>query len=277
MSTKVMKPNDVDLKKIEFSKLRKTNSGAKISYINYGSLEEEGVVSLQIQSPHTAMTFDAKYYPDEQGGKYDCRVSLNGDSAEMLAFIEMMRNMDELIKVIAKKNSREWFGKSSISNEILDEKYVPIVRDYKDPETGEKTGKYAPTFGFKVKHDSSKKYTCRFYDENKKKINVNDESVDDFKSVDGILKKGTSMRMILKCTGLWFSPQGFGCSWKPLQMKVRVPIMMDEYAFDDTDEEEDEEDEVKSELAIESSDDDDDDDESEEEIVVTKKKRSTKK
>lgn len=275
MSTKVLKPHEVDMKKIEFSKLRKTNSGAKISYINYGSLEEEGVVSLQIQSPHTAMTFDAKYYPDDSGGKYDCRVSLNGETGDMLAFIEMMRNMDELIKGIAKKNSKEWFGKASISDEILDEKYVPIVRDYKDPETGEKTGKYAPTFGFKVKHDSGKKYACRFYDENKRKININDESADDFKLVEGILKKGTSMRLLLKCTGLWFSPQGFGCSWRPLQMKVRVPILMDEYAFDDTDEEEEEEEETKSELAIESS--EESDDESDEEIVVKKKKRSVKK
>ena len=275
MSTKVLKPHEIDLKKIEFSKLRKTNSGAKISYINYGSLEEEGVVSLQIQSPHTALTFDAKYYPDDSGGKYDCRVSLNGESADMLAFIEMMRNMDELIKGIAKKNSKEWFGKASISDEILNEKYVPMVRDYKDPETGEKTGKYAPTFGFKVKHNREKQYLCKFFDENKRKINVNDENADDFKSVESILKKSTSMRMILKCTGLWFSPQGFGCSWKPLQMKVRVPIMMDEYAFDSSEEED--EDDAGSELAIESSDDDDDESEEEEEIVVKKKKRSTKK
>ena len=184
-----MKPNEIDLKKIEFSKLRKMSSGAKIAYVNYGSLEEEGVVSLQIQSPHTAMTFDAKYYPDEDGGKYDCRVSLNGESGDMLAFIEMMRNMDELIKGIAKKNSKEWFGKANISDEILDEKYVPIVRDYKDPETGEKTGKYAPTFGFKVKHNKEKQYLCKFFDETKKKINVNDENADDFKSAESILKK----------------------------------------------------------------------------------------
>ena len=116
-----MKPSEVDLKKIEISKLKKMSSGAKISYINYGSIEEDGVVSLQLQSPHLAMTFDAKYYPDEQGGKYDCRVSLNGESPDMLAFIEMMRNMDELIKGIAKKNSREWFGKPNISDEILKE------------------------------------------------------------------------------------------------------------------------------------------------------------
>ena len=275
MSTKVMKPSEVDLKKIEVSKLKKMSSGAKISYVNYGSLDEEGVVSLQIQSPHMAMTFDAKYYPDEQGGKYDCRVSLNGETGDMLAFIEMMRNMDELIKGIAKKNSKEWFGKASISDEILNEKYISIVRDYKDPETGEKTGKYSPTFGFKVKHNKEKQYLCKFFDENKSKININDESGDNFKSVEGILKKGTSMRMILKCTGLWFSPQGFGCSWKPLQMKVRVPIMMDEYAFDSSEDEDDEdEDDAGSELAIESS---DDDDESEEEEIVVKKKKRGKK
>lgn len=274
MSTKVMKPSEVELKKVEISKLKKMPSGAKISYVNYGSLEEEGVVSLQIQSPHMAMTFDAKYYPDEQGGKYDCRVSLNGESGDMLAFIEMMRNMDELIKCIAKKNSKEWFGKASISDEILNEKYVSMVRDYKDPETGEKTGKYAPTFGFKIKHNKEKQYLCKFFDENKSKINVNEEDGDNFKSVEGILKKGTSMRMILKCTGLWFSPQGFGCSWKPLQMKVRVPIMMDEYAFDSSEDEDDEDDDAGSELAIESS---DDDDESEEEEIVVKKKKRGKK
>ena len=63
---------------------------------------------------------------------------------------------------------------------------------------------------------------------------------------------------------MWFSTAGFGCTWKAVQVKVKVPEQLDDYAFrgddedtfiDDTDEDDKDEDE----------DDDDDEDEGEDE------------
>jgi hypothetical protein len=54
-----------------------------------------------------------------------------------------------------------------------------------------------------------------------------------YQEVSNLLAKGSSVKLLLKCNGLWFSPQGFGCTWKAEQMKVKVPETLDEYAFRD--------------------------------------------
>ena len=270
----VMSAKNVDINKITFSSLKKLPNGAKISYVNYGNIEDDGIVSLQMVTPMVDFPFDAKFFADENGGKWSCKVALKGDSDAMNEFIKTMTQFDDKIKSEAIKNSQAWFGKKSLTEDVMLEKYTPIVRPYKEPETGEETGKYAPQLAFKVPFKNDK-YECKFYDENKDLINITDKDGDDYKDIENILKKGISTKMILKCNGMWFSASGFGCTWKAVQMKVKVPVELDSYAFDDTDDDDDDDDDdaASDKYVMDST----EEEESDEEVIVKKSNRKGSK
>ena len=244
--TLTLKPNELDAELVRYSDLKKMTSGAKIAYVNYG---KEGIDSIFMETPEATFPFDNTFYPDVdgKGGKYSCKISLKGESKEMLEFISSMNKLDEKIKSDAKKNCQAWFGKKSISDEVIEEKYTPIVRYYKDPESGELTGKFPPQMGFKIVQRENV-FQCKFYDDSRKRLNVDKKDEDDFVETTNLLSKGNSAKLLLKCNGMWFSTAGFGCTWKAEQVKVKVPEQLDDYAFREDDD-----------TFVDDSDDDDDD------------------
>jgi len=267
---KTFTAEEIDVSQIRYSELKKLDSGAKIAYVNYGS---EGINSINVQTPEMTFPFDSKMF--DGSGKYSCQLSLVGEDVKV--FHDKMNEIDNKIKEDAKKNSQAWFGKKTISDEMIEDKFVPVVRKYKDPESQEFTGKYPDKLAFKVvKKDTG--FECKFYDENRKKINVNDESKEDFVLADSLMAKGCSAMCILKCNGLWFSSVGFGCSWKAVQMKVKLPENLEEYAFRDDDDEvdSDEIEEGEPEPEKEDSSEEESEESSEEEVVIKKVNKNGK-
>ena len=158
-----------------------------------------------------------------------------------------------------------------------------------DKETGEPSGKFPPSFGLKINMWDGK-HQCKVYNQNKELFNIDDKDADDFKSLkDDILLKGSSIKVLLKCHGIWVINGKFGCTWRAEQLKVKVPEKsINDYAFRDDDDDEDidvssdskEDIEEKQEpVMIDSDEDSDEDEDSEEEEVVKKpvKKRGVKK
>ena len=142
--------------------------------------------------------------------------------------------MDQKIVDSGIENSLAWFKKKSLTPEIAKELYTPMVKVSIDSETGEPNGKWAPTFAFKiVKRDG--KVQCDCYDADKKEVPLEgDDAVD----LSTMFKKGTKVKMILKCNGLWIASGKFGCTWRAEQIKINSPIEYSGYAFDDDDEDE---------------------------------------
>ena len=280
-----MKAKEIDLNIVRYSDVKKMDSGSKIAYVNYG---KEGINSIFLETPEMTFPFDNTWYPnpDGKGGKYSCKVSLKTDeNADMKEFVSKMSDFDAKIKADAKENCKSWFGKQSISDDVIDDKYVPIVRHYKDPNTGELTGKFPAQMGFKVIQRNGK-YDCKFYDDNRQRINVDDSNDDNYQEPSKLLGKGTTVRLLLKCNGLWFSSAGFGCTWKAEQIKLKIPESLEEYAFrddhddsfvDEKDDDMDEGGEDDTDEMDNSDDDDSDDDDSDDEpLKVVKKKKSKK-
>ena len=228
---KTMLASEIDVDKIRYSDLKSLDNGGKIAYVNYG---DDGMNSIYLQTPELTFPFDSQFYTEgKDSGKFACKVSLNMEGNEQVKqFTEKMMEIDSKLIADAQKNSMPWFKKKTMSEELIDEKFTPIVRHYKDPETGEKNGRFPPQMGFKVVQRNGN-YQCKFFDESAKKINVDDSDGDGYQEVSNLLGKGSSVKLLLKCNGLWFSPQGFGCTWKAEQMKVKVPETLDEYAFRD--------------------------------------------
>jgi len=228
---KTMLANEIDVSKIRYSDLKSLENGGKISYVNYG---DEGLNSIYLQTPELKFPFDSLFYTEgKDSGKFACKVSLNMEGSEQVKqFAEKMMEIDKKLISDAQKNSMPWFKKKTMSEEVIDEKYTPIVRHYKDPESGEMTGKFPAQMGFKVVQRNGK-FQCKFFDESAKKINVDNSEGENYQEVSNLLTKGASVKLLLKCNGLWFSPSGFGCTWKAEQMKIKVPETLEEYAFRD--------------------------------------------
>ena len=283
----VLKPSELNVELVKYSDIKKMQSGSKIAYVNYG----EGINSILIETPECMFPFDNTFYPEgDNSGKYNCKISLNTEgNTEMLEFVNAMMKLDEKIKSDAKKNSQSWLGKKSISDEVIDEKYTPIVRPYKDPNTGEFTGKYPAQMGFKIVQRNGQ-FQCKFYNENRQRLNVDNEESEDFIDHSKLMSKGNTVKLLLKCNGLWFSTAGFGCTWKAEQIKIKVPEKLEDYAFRDDDDDgfvdEDESVETKDEVAKETFTKSDSEEEEEEEeesseeeepVKVVKRKSSKSK
>ncbi len=227
---KPLKPQNVDAGKIEITPLKKLDNGANVAYINY-----EGK-PIYITTPDLDVPFDAQWWPnDDNNGKWSLKVNLRKGECDPL--IGLLQNMDSNLKEKAMENSVAWFKKRNMSADTVDTLYTPMLKEDIDPDSGEPTGKYPPSMAFKiVKRDGN--VACKVYGENKMEYNVTDESGDNFANMTDLLKKGSKVKLLLRCNGLWVANGKFGCTWRAEQMKVTRAATFDDYAFDDSDEEE---------------------------------------
>jgi hypothetical protein len=230
---KPIKPESVDVSAFKYSKVNSLPSGAKTIYINNG----EGISPLFIQSPELTLPFDSgTYYSDnEKSGKWSIKVSMDDieSNPQMKHFHDMLVDMDKKIVSDGIENSVAWFKKKNPNADVIKELYTPMVKVSRDSETGEPNGKWAPSFGFKiVKRDGKVLADC--YDSEKNKLDTEGENPVD---LEKMFTKGTKVKMILKCNGLWIASGKFGCTWRAEQIKINTPVGFSGYAFEDSDEE----------------------------------------
>ena len=231
-------PNELNINEISYSKVNTLSSGAKLIYINNGS----GASPICIQSPEMHIPFDSgTFWPtDDKSGKYAIQASMDGleSNKHMKAFHDMLDQMDKKIVKDAMENCTAWFKKPKLSEETANDLYTSMVKVSKDPETGEPNGKWAPKFAFKInKRDD--KTACKCYDKDRTLLVVDGEG-EDVVNLTDMFKKGSKVKMILKCNGLWIASGKFGCTWRAEQIRINTPMGFDDYAFrDDDDDEED--------------------------------------
>jgi hypothetical protein len=144
-----------------------------------------------------------------------------------------MTRFDEKLINDAYKNSKKWFSGKSLSKEALEQLYTPMVKYSIDSNTGERSDIYPPGFSFKVvKRNGSS--LCKFYNEQRELINTNNHDEPGYTQIEDILKKNTTMTILLQCNGLWFAGGKFGCTWKAIQIKSNKLETLDNYAFRDS-------------------------------------------
>ena len=223
---------DFDPSKVNFTRVLTPPNGAKLFFLEYDG------GPLVIQSPNMPLTFDPQVYEDGPTAKYNVKTSLNMSNEKCKEFYEKMNLFDDRLKELGKENSQEWFKKKNMSDEVIDSMYTQCVKEHIDEETGEPSGRYPPTFAFKVKKKEGN-ILCKFYDDNRDEINLNDKDKENHMLLTDILKKNSSVIGLFKCDFVWHSPGKFGCTWSAQQLRVKIPKGFDEYAFmDDSDEDE---------------------------------------
>lgn len=261
-----MRASEVDVSKLTFSDVKSMTSGAKMVYVNLNG------GSLYVQTPELETPFDSVFYPDgsDSQGKIPVNVSLRGfdQDKKTKEFHDLLQRMDTLIKEKCMENSVAWHKKPKMSMETVESLYTNMVKLSTDPETGEPNGKYPPQFRFKLSKRNDT-WECRVFDETKTEI----ESPD----MESLLKRGSKIKALLKCTAIWIAGGKFGCSWKAEQLIVNTPKSLDDYAFrsDDEDDEGDSEGKTQEvEFVEDSSEEEEEDDEDEEEEEVVEKPKS---
>ena len=225
-------PKDFDASKVSFAYAKAMSSGAKLFFLEYDGSP------LYIQSPEMAVTFDPQVFEDGPDAKYNIKTNLILSNESCKVFHDKMLEFDEKIKELAKENSKEWFKKKNISDDVVESMFTPTIKVYIDPESGEPTGRFPPSFGFKVKKKENK-IQCRCFTEDRREINFNDKDGEDYMEFNKCLKKNSQVKGLFKCDFVWHSPGKFGCTWSAQQLRVKIPKGFDEYAFmDDSDEDE---------------------------------------
>ena len=236
----------IDNTKITLSDPKTLENGGKMLFVNYGG----GINPLYVTTPEVEIPFDPSYFPDnENSGKYSVKFSMKNvdDNKSMRDFHTWALSMDDLLLKKASENTQSWFRKAKMSDETIKELYTPMVRVSVDPETGEPNGKYPDSFGFKVVKRDGRFKDFSIYDNKKVVFDVNKDT-DDGIDISKVLLKGSLIKAVLKCNGVWIANGKFGCTWRAEQIRVKVPEGgLEDFAILSESEESDDE-EVRSTL-----------------------------
>ena len=225
MSSTVVLARNFSTSKVSFSQVKILDSGGKQAYVNYDAGK------FLFQTPALPLPYGMSTYDKAGPIKYSVELSLRGyDEAGNKAkeIYDALAALDEFMVEQGVKNSRAWF-KADLKPDVVRAFYTPIVKWSKDKDGNVKP--YPP--GLKVNlRKNGEQFDVKMYDSNK----VEYQGV----SVEDLLMKGSVVRCVMQCTGIWFAGGKYGLSWKAVQMvmdsvpdSIRGCVVVDEEADDE--------------------------------------------
>ena len=131
---------------VKYSKPKVNASGGK----NVGVLNKNTNSATYLSTP-LMLTWGVNENDFDNNGKKTYDMSLQFPMSEeyetedQSAFLENMKVFEEKLKADALKNSKEWFGKTKMSADVVDALWSPMLRYPKNKETGEPDTDRAPT------------------------------------------------------------------------------------------------------------------------------------
>jgi hypothetical protein len=178
---------------------------------------------LKVETP-MMLTWGINENQFDGSDKKSYDMSLQFPSAEYLredtsAFLENIKKLNDYIKEQACLNSKAWFGKVQ-SAEVVDAFWTPILKYPKDKSTGEPDHSKSPTLRVKIPFWDGQ-FKCEIY-------NVQRELIFPKAGVSilDVVPKGSEVKVMLQCGGIWFAGGKFGVTWKPYQMIVKPKHQM---------------------------------------------------
>jgi hypothetical protein len=203
---------------IDITAPKLNKSGGKSANILYKPTKKGLYINLQVPM----LTWGASAFKDPQSGKetYDMAIQFprkdysSPDTDTLLAkFIEL----EQHIKKEAVKNSMAWFNKKTMTPEVIDALWTPMLKYSKDQQTGEADMTKAPTLKIKLPCWDGK-FNCEIYDTNGTMLFPDESSGS---TPLDLIPKGINIVAIIQCGGLWFANGKFGCTWRLFQSVVQ--------------------------------------------------------
>lgn len=206
-----------DAAALQFGPVDKNKKGGKMVPLSAPS-NDGSKKRIMIQTPVVAVPFGVTPYQEATTGEiqsYSIDISFrNLDTDPRIAdFLARMRKLDDVLLDTAVKNSKEWFGKT-MNKDVIKEFIRKMVKEHP-------SGQYPPVMKIKVPVVNGEP-TSQFYDENRQPVPID------------YITKGSTLKMILELSPMWFVNKNFGVTWKLLQAAVvSRPRRLDSYAFCD--------------------------------------------
>lgn len=222
MSDRIVDGTNIDTSVFAYSAPKAHASGGKVVNLNHKNFKE----SLTIATP-LILTWGAQEGKDQQGnptGKYTMSLQFpNAEypNADCDAFLTNMRALESKVKADAMTYSKEWFGKSITSSEVMDEKFNVMLRHPKIKGTIEADLSKPPTLTAKVPCWNGV-WQSEIYDEDGEALFVKGKINPQLNPLE-FLQPKTHVICLLQCGGLWFVNGKVSITWNLKQAIVQKP------------------------------------------------------
>lgn len=199
-----------------YSKPKVNQSGGK----SVGILSTASKKSLFVSTP-LMMTWGVNENDYDGRKSYDMSLQFPRDqdvnaNVDTDAFLKNMMAYEAQIREDAQKYSKDWFGKSSMSAEVIDALFTPMLKYPKDQSTGEPDRSRKPTLRIKLPFWEGS-FKVEIYNLDRQQIFP---SMDDVSPVD-LIQKTQNVALVIQSGGLWFANGKFGTTWKLVQAVVQ--------------------------------------------------------
>jgi len=182
--------------------------------------------SLTISTP-LILTWGAQEGKDQQQnltGKYTMSLQFptqGYSNPDLDAFLKSMRELENKVKSDALLYSKEWFGKTISSPEVMEEKFNVMLRHPKIKNSQEPDLSKPPTLTVKIPCWSGS-WKSEIYDEDGTPLYVNGK-VNSHLSPLEYIKPKTHVLCLIQCGGLWFVNGKVSITWNLKQAMVQKP------------------------------------------------------
>ena len=218
---------DLDISNLKYGEPKQNTRGGKNVPIKLDGQP------MRFQCPLT-FNWGASEMVDDQTGAKKYSLSLQLDQGSVL--FNKMQEFEDKIMSDALKNSKEWFGKSKMSADVIKALAYPVLKYPKNKETEEPDLSRNPTMKVKIPYWEGK-FNIELYDMNKNLL-CDHQDEEDVNIMD-LIPKASHVSAILECGGVWFAAGRFGVTFKFVLGKVRPPARIQGYCLlEESDEEE---------------------------------------
>ena len=223
MASAIIDGTNIDTSVFSYSAPKANPTGGKVVNLFNKHFRE----SLTLTTP-LMLTWGAQEGLDQQKnptGKYTMSLQFPNSeypNADAEAFLKSMRALESKIKADALTYSKEWFGKTITSSDVMDEKFNVMLRHPKK-EKGSAEPDYtkAPTLTIKIPCWKGV-WQSEIYDEEGEPLFLKGKSPTHVSPLD-FLKPKTHVLCLIQCGGLWFVNGKVSITWNLKQAIVQKP------------------------------------------------------
>jgi hypothetical protein len=206
---------------IKYTSIKANDKGGKSLNI----LNKNTNMGLRLTTP-LMLTWGASDFVNTEGtgnGKYEMSLQFPQDeyaNDDCNSFLKNLIGLEKKIKEDALIYSKDWFGKTHKSIDIIEELFTPMLKYTKIKGTSEFDYNKKPTLRLKIPQWDNA-WKCEIYDEDGETLFPNKEN-QNISPLD-YLKKGVMLAAVIQCGGIWFTNGKFTVTWKLLQAVVQKP------------------------------------------------------
>uniref|UniRef100_A0A6C0ICW2 Uncharacterized protein n=1 Tax=viral metagenome TaxID=1070528 RepID=A0A6C0ICW2_9ZZZZ len=223
MTNAIIDGTNIDVNVLSYSAPKANPSGGKVVNL-YNKYVKE---SLTISTP-LILTWGAQEGMDQQKnptGKYTMSLQFPNTeypNADCDAFLDNLRKLEQKIKSDALTYSKEWFGKTITSSDVMDEKFNIMLRHpKKEKGSAELDYNKPPTVTVKIPCWKGV-WQSEIYDEDGEPLFIKGKSATHLSPLD-FLKPKTHVICLIQCGGLWFVNGKVSITWNLKQAIVQKP------------------------------------------------------